>query len=265
MRARIDLNCDLGEGLDAWEPGVPGPESALLGAVTSANVACGFHAGDERVMAAVCRAAAERGVAVGAQVSYRDREGFGRRFLDVPADALRADVTEQLATLGRVARAAGTRVAYVKPHGALYNTVVHHEEQARALVDAVAAWVGGAGATVGDAPFPLVGLPGAVSLALARERGLRTVGEAFADRGYGPDGTLVPRTQDGALVVDPDAVVARVLAMVLQRQVVAVDGTVVPVDAESVCVHSDTPGATVLAAAVRRALDDADVHVRPFV
>ncbi|MBO9555459.1 5-oxoprolinase subunit PxpA [Cellulomonas sp.] len=256
MGGRIDLNCDLGEGLDDWVPGVAGPESLLLATVTSANVACGFHAGDERVMAAVCRAAAERGVAVGAQVSYRDREHFGRRFLDLPPDVLHADVAEQVAALRRAAAEAGTTVAYVKPHGALYNAVVRHEQQATAVVDAVVA----AG---GD--LPVVGLPGAVVLDVAGDRGLRAVREAFADRGYRADGTLVPRTEPGALVVDADAVVARVLDMVVRGHVVAVDGTVVPLDAESVCVHSDTPGATVLAAAVREALDGAGVVVEPFV
>ncbi|WP_273653754.1 LamB/YcsF family protein [Cellulomonas fimi] len=258
MGARIDLNCDLGEGLDDWVPGVAGLESRLLDVVTSANVACGFHAGDERVMAAVCRAAAERGVAVGAQVSYRDREGFGRRFLDVPPDVLRADVLEQVRALRRAAAASGARLSYVKPHGALYNAVVHHAEQAAAVVDAVVE-------SGGDDPLPVVGLPGAVVLDLARDRGLRAVAEAFADRGYRADGTLVPRSEPGALVVEPDEVVQRVLSMAVRRQVVAVDGAVVPVDAESVCVHSDTPGATVLAAAVRRALDDAGVAVGPFV
>lgn len=258
MGARIDLNCDLGEGLDDWVPGVVGPESRLLDVVSSANVACGFHAGDERVMAAVCRAAAERGVAVGAQVSYRDREGFGRRFLDVPPDVLRADVLEQVRALRRAAAASGARLSYVKPHGALYNAVVHHAEQAAAVVDAVVE-------SGGDDPLPVVGLPGAVVLDLARDRGLRAVAEAFADRGYRADGTLVPRSEPGALVVEPDEVVQRVLSMAVRRQVVAVDGAVVPVDAESVCVHSDTPGATVLAAAVRRALDDAGVAVGPFV
>ncbi len=256
MRARIDLNCDLGEGLDDWVPGVPGPESVLLDAVTSANVACGFHAGDDRVMAAVCRAAAERGVAVGAQVSYRDREHFGRRFLDVPPDVLRADVVEQVAALRRAAAVAGATVAYVKPHGALYNAVVRHEQQATAVVDAVVEVGGG---------LPVVGLPGAVVLDVARDRGLRAVTEAFADRGYRVDGTLVPRTEPGALVVDVDAVIARVLDMVVRGHVVAVDGSVVRLEAESVCVHSDTPGATVLAAAVREALDGAGVVVEPFV
>ncbi|MDC7123450.1 LamB/YcsF family protein [Cellulomonas fimi] len=259
MGARIDLNCDLGEGLDDWVPGVAGPESRLLDVVTSANVACGFHAGDDRVMAAVCRAAAERGVAVGAQVSYRDREGFGRRFLDVPPDVLRADVVEQVRALRRAAAASGAQVAYVKPHGALYNAVVHHAEQAAAVVDAVVEASGSGG------PLPLVGLPGAVVLDVARDRGLRPVREAFADRGYRADGTLVPRTEPGALVVDPDDVVARVLGMARDGRVTSVDGTVIPVDAESVCVHSDTPGAVTLAVAVRRALDEAGVAVGPFV
>jgi UPF0271 protein len=251
MATRIDLNCDLGEELDAWTPGVDGVDTQLLDVVTSANVACGFHAGDERIMAAVCRAAADRGVAVGAHVSYLDREHFGRRFLDVPADVLRAQVAEQVATLQRIARAGGARVTYVKPHGALYNAVVHHEAHARAVVDGV-----------GD--LPVVGLPGSAVLDAATARGLRAVTEAFADRGYRNDGTLVPRSEPGALVTDDAEVAARVVRLVADGLVRAVDGTEVRVSAESVCVHSDTPGAAVLAAAVRRALAAGGVVVQPF-
>jgi len=252
MATRIDLNCDLGEELDPWTPGVDGLDAQLLDVVTSANVACGFHAGDERIMAAVCRAAAERGVAVGAHVSYLDREHFGRRFLDVPADELRAQVAQQLATLQAVARGVGTRVAYVKPHGALYNAVVHHEAQARAVVEAVD-------------DLPVVGLPGSAVLDAAARRGLRAVTEAFADRGYRADGTLVPRSEPGALVTDGDEVAARVLRLATDHLVRAVDGTDVRVAAESVCVHSDTPGAAALAVAVRAALEAGGVRVAPFV
>ncbi|MEN0128810.1 MAG: 5-oxoprolinase subunit PxpA [Brevundimonas sp.] len=251
MEVSLDLNCDLGEEFDAWEPGVDGLDAQLLGIVTSANVACGFHAGDERVMAAVCRTAAARGVRVGAHVSYADREHFGRRFLDVPAAELRLQVAAQIATLSAIARANGTRVAYVKPHGALYNAVVHHEEQARAVVDAVGS-------------LPVVGLPGSAVLAHAQAAGLRAVTEAFADRGYRSDGTLVPRSEPGALVTDEAEVAARVLRLATEGVVRAVDGTDVAVGAESVCVHSDTPGAVVLAARVRRTLEAGGVRVRAF-
>jgi UPF0271 protein len=251
MAASIDLNCDLGEELDAWEPGVDGLDAQLLGIVTSANVACGFHAGDERVMAQVCRTAAARGVVVGAHVSYADREHFGRRFLDVPPGDLRSQVAEQVAILQRVAVANGTRVAYVKPHGALYNTVVHHEEQAAAVVDAIGS-------------LPVVGLPGSAVLALAAARGLRTVTEAFADRGYRRDGTLVPRGEPGDLVTDESEVAARVVRLATSGLVRGADGVDVAVTAESVCVHSDTPGAVLLAARVRAALEAGGVRVRAF-
>lgn len=252
MADRIDLNCDLGEELDAWEPGVDGLDTVLLDVVTSANVACGFHAGDERIMAAVCRAAAARGVAVGAHVSYQDRENFGRRFVDVTGDALQAQVAQQVETLRAIALHEGTRVAYVKPHGALYNTVVHHEEHARAVVAAIS-------------DLPVLGLPGSAVLAVARARGLRAVTEAFADRGYRADGTLVPRSEPGALVTDAGEVAARVVRLVDEGVVRAVDGTDVRVDAASVCLHSDTPGAAALARTVRAALVENGVAVLPFV
>jgi len=252
MAARIDLNCDLGEELDPWAPGERGLDAQLLDVVTSANVACGFHAGDARIMAAVCRSAAARGVAVGAHVSYLDREHFGRRFLDVPADVLREQVAQQVAELRAIAVGEGTRVAYVKPHGALYNAVVHHEAHARAVVDAID-------------DLPVVGLPGSAVLDAATAKGLRAVREAFADRGYRPDGTLVPRSEPGALVTSTDEVAARVVRIALEGVVRSVDGTEVRVPAESVCVHSDTPGAAALAAAVRAALDTAAVQVAAFV
>ena len=251
MAPHIDLNCDLGEELDAWVAGVDGLDAQLLDVVSSANVACGFHAGVARIMAAVCRAAAERGVAIGAHVSYLDREHFGRRFLDVPADVLRDQVAQQIAALREIALREGTRVAYVKPHGALYNGVVHHDAQAQAVVDAID-------------HLPVVGLPGSAVLAAATAKGLRAVREAFADRGYRPDGTLVPRSEPGALVTSAEQVAARVVRIAVEGVVRAVDGTDVRVAAESVCVHSDTPGAAALAVAVRAALTGAGVHVAPF-
>lgn len=254
--ARIDLNADLGEGLDPWHHGVPGPDAALLDVVTSANVACGFHAGGPQIMARTCAAAVERGVSIGAHVGYHDLEGFGRRAREIPADVLRAEIAYQIGALVAVARAAGGRVAYVKPHGALYNAIVHHEVQAEAVVAAVLAV---------DDSLPIVGLPGSVVLALARDSGLRAVGEAFADRGYLADGTLVPRAHPQALVTDASDVTARVLRLVADGVVRSIDGTDVPLVAESVCLHSDTPGAERLGLEVRAGLDAAGVDVRSFV
>ncbi len=253
MRA-IDLNADLGEGDGPWRL-EPSADDALLDLVSSANVAAGFHGGDSATMAATCVAALQRGVAVGGHPSYDDRAGFGRRRLDVPPTLLRAQVAHQLGALAAVAGSVGARMTHVKPHGALYNAVVHDEAQARAVVEAV---------IVVDPTLALLGLPGSRVHAVARAAGLRVVTEAFVDRGYRPDGTLVPRDRPGALVTDPRAAAARAVQMALEGTVTAVDGTVVRVDAMSLCVHSDTPGAVAIAAAVRDALGAAGVEVRPF-
>ena len=248
----IDLNADLGEGFGVWRLG---DDDALLGVVSSANVACGFHAGDPLTMRRVCGRAAAAGVAVGAQVSYRDLAGFGRRFIDVEPAELAADVLYQLAALDGIARAAGTRVSYVKPHGALYNAAVTHEGQAQAVVDAVLAF---------DRRLPVLGLPGSALLRSAEAAGMRPVAEGFADRGYTPEGRLVPRREPGALVEDPAAVAERAVRMATDGVVVAVDGTALLMPVESVCVHGDTPGAADLARAVRTALTAAGVGVRSF-
>jgi UPF0271 protein len=248
----LDLNADVGESFGAW---TLGDDAAMLDLVTSANVACGFHAGDPLTLRTTCAYAAERGVVVGAQVGYRDLAGFGRRFVDVPADALAADVIYQLGALSAMAHVAGTRVAYVKPHGALYNAVVHHEAQAQAVVDAVAAV---------DTSLPILGLPGSVVLHRATAAGLRAVGEAFADRAYTPAGTLVPRTEPGAVLHDPAEVAARVVRLARDGVVTAVDGSDVEVRAESVCIHGDSPGAVGMARAVRRELEAAGVEIRAF-
>ena len=248
----LDLNADVGESFGAW---TLGDDAAVLDVVTSANVACGFHAGDPLTLRRTCAYAAERGVVVGAQVGYHDLAGFGRRFVDVPADALAADVIYQLGALSAMAHVAGTRVAYVKPHGALYNAIVHHEAQAQAVVDAVVAV---------DTSLPILGLPGSVVLERATAAGLRAVSEAFADRAYTPDGRLVPRTQAGAVLHDPAEVAARVVRLAREGVVTAVDGTDVEVLAESVCIHGDTPGAVEMARAVRRELESAGIEIRPF-
>jgi 5-oxoprolinase (ATP-hydrolysing) subunit A len=248
----IDLNADLGEGFGVWRLG---DDDALLGVVTSANVACGFHAGDPSTMRRVCAGAVAAGVAIGAQVSYRDLAGFGRRFIDVPPAELTDDVLYQLAALDGIARAEGGRVGYVKPHGALYNAAVHHEGQARAVVDAVRAY---------DPSLPVLGLPGSSLLRRAEAAGLHPVPEGFADRGYTPEGTLVPRREPGALVTDPSAVAERAVRMAVDGVVTAIDGTAVDVAVASICVHGDTPGAVQLARAVRSALQEAGLDPAPF-
>lgn len=247
----MDLNADLGEGFGVWRLG---DDEAMLDVITSANVACGFHAGDAATMRRVCVVAAARGVAVGAQVSYRDLAGFGRRRIDYDPGELRDDVLYQLAALDGIARVAGTRVSYVKPHGALYNTAADDEVQANAVVHAVAEY---------DTRLAVLGLPASALLRAADAAGLRSVTEGFADRGYLASGRLVPRTRPEALVVDPAAVAARTLAMA-GGEIVAVDGTVVRQRVESICVHGDTPGAVALATSVRRALSDAGISVAPF-
>ncbi|MFG3163242.1 LamB/YcsF family protein [Streptomyces sp. NPDC048232] len=248
----IDLNADLGEGFGRWRLT---DDEGLLSVVTSANVACGFHAGDPATMRRVCELAAERGVAVGAQVSYRDLAGFGRRAMDVPPAELAAEVTYQIGALAVFARAAGTRVAYVKPHGALYNRVFRDEEQAAAVVDGVLL-AGGA--------LPVLGLPGSRVLERAAEAGLPAVPEAFADRAYTDQATLVPRGQEGAVVTGPDAVVARSVELARSGTVTARSGAVVTVRARSLCVHGDTPGAVDLARRVRERLEASGVRVEAF-
>jgi UPF0271 protein len=248
----MDLNSDLGEGFGTWQLG---DDNAMLDVVSSANIACGFHAGDPRTLLATCERAVSQGVVIGAQVGYRDLAGFGRRFIDYDSADLVADVIYQLGALDGLARAAGDRVLYVKPHGALYNTIVHHEQQAAAVVDAVRRY---------DPDLPVLGLPGSVFLALAEEARLTTVREAFADRGYRPDGTLVPRREPGALLHDPAEVAERMLRLVTDRTLVAVDGTVIKVEADSICVHGDSPGAVAMARAVHAALTEAGVPVTAF-
>ena len=236
----MDLNSDLGEGFGIWKLG---DDAALLGIITSANVACGFHAGDPSTMRRVCEQAARNGVRIGAQVSYRDLAGFGRRFIDADPNELADEVLYQIGALDACARAAGTEVVYVKPHGALYNATVHHEKQAEAVVNGIKAFK----------DLPVLGLPGSQLLAKAEAAGLRGVQEAFADRGYTPQGTLVPRSEPNALLTDTAQVVERAKRL-LDGEIVAVDGTVVKTRAESLCVHGDTPGAVHHAQAVREAL-----------
>ncbi|MGN6761717.1 MAG: LamB/YcsF family protein [Leifsonia sp.] len=253
MPRSVDLNSDLGESFGAW---TMGDDAALLRIVSSANVACGFHAGDPSTMLATCREAEANGVTVGAHVSYRDLPGFGRRSMDVPAGELRDEVLYQLAALSGLARVAGTAVRYVKPHGALYNRIVRDAAQARAVVDAVVAF---------DPALPLLGLAGSAVERAAADAGLRFVREAFVDRGYRADGTLVPRTDPGALLTEAPEIAERAVRMVTAGTVDAVDGTAVRLEVDSLCVHGDTSGAVAMARAVRSALAAAAIQVEPFV
>jgi 5-oxoprolinase (ATP-hydrolysing) subunit A len=248
----MDLNADLGEGFGIWRLG---DDEALLDVVTSANVACGFHAGDPGTMRRVCAAAAERRVPVGAQVGYRDLAGFGRRRIDYSFAELRDEVIYQIGALDGLCRVAGTTVRYVKPHGALYNVAAVDEMQAAAVVAATVDY---------DPALPVLCLPGSVLAQLATGAGLRAVAEGFADRGYLPDGTLVPRSAGGALVTPAADVAARAVRMAVERSVVAVDGTVVPCPVGSICVHGDTPGAVALARQVRAALEGAGLPLTAF-
>ncbi len=248
----VDLNADLGEGFGVWRLG---DDDAMLDVVTSANVACGFHAGDPAGLARVCRAAAQRGVRIGAQVSYRDLAGFGRRYIDMAPEDLTADVMYQIGALQALATAAGSNVSYVKPHGALYNTIVTDHHQAAAVALAVHAV---------DPRLPVLGLAGSAFFTAADHLGLRTVPEAFADRAYQPDGQLVSRREPDAVLEDAEEIAERVAAMVGHGRVAAIDGTTIPITVESVCVHGDSPGAVRIAKAVRDRLTADRVALKPF-
>ena len=248
----MDLNSDLGEGYGHW---TLGDDDALLEVVTSANVACGFHAGDPATIDRTVRRAVEHGVAIGAQVSYPDLVGFGRRDMDVPPDDLTADVLYQLGALEAFAKAAGSRVRYVKPHGALYNRIAGDPVQAAAVVEAIRRY---------DPALPLLTLPGSVAMQAAGAAGIAAVGEGFADRAYTAEGRLQSRREPGAVLRDPDQVAARALRMATEGRVETVGGGEVAVEIRSLCVHGDTPGAVAMAKAVRAALDRAGVRLEAF-
>ena len=244
----MDLNADLAEG-DALGP----DDRALLDVVTSASLACGFHAGSRPVMRAAAAACVERGVAIGAHVSYRDRDGFGRRVLDVPADLLAADLVEQWEALEEEVSAVGGRITYVKPHGALYTVMASDAGVATTVVDALALRC-----TV------LVGPPGGALAGVGARAGVAVVSEGFCDRGYLPDGLLVPRGEAGALLGDPDAAARQARSLATGGGVAAVDGSWVALSVRTLCIHGDHPEAGRVGRAVRRALDTAGVEVRTF-
>lgn len=238
MGGRVDLNVDLGESVERWESG---EDQRLLTHATSANVCCGAYAGDDDLITRTCAAAVEAGVAIGAQVGYPDREGFGRRAQDPAPRDLGDEVRRQIDHLTTLADRVGGIVTYVKPHGALYHRVARDEAQASALVEALLA---------DGSLLPLVGMPDSLALQIARDQGVPTVREGFADRAYATDGGLVPRDQPGALITDARDAAAQAVSLV---------GTV-----DSICLHSDSPGAAELLISVRAALDTRGVEVRAF-
>lgn len=248
----VDLNSDLGESFGRW---VLGDDAAMLGVVSSANIACGFHAGDPSTLRASCAGAVEAGVRIGAQVGYRDLAGFGRRFVDVEPAQLADDVVYQLGALDGFARVTGDRVRYVKPHGALWHAVIDHEAQAGAVVEAVAQY---------DDGLAVLGPDDSALQTVADTAGLRYVREAFADRAYGADGRLLSRTSPGAVLHDPETVARRVVRMLRDGEVDTDGGGRVSLRFESLCLHGDSPGAVAMARAVRAALADEGIAVRAF-
>ncbi|KQV37703.1 5-oxoprolinase subunit PxpA [Rhizobium sp. Root1204] len=249
----IDLNSDLGESYGAWRMG---DDETMLAIVSSANVACGFHAGDPAGIWKTVKAAAEKGVSIGAHVSYPDRVGFGRRDMDVTSGELIADVIYQIGALKGMAAAAGVTVGYVKPHGALYNRIAHDPKQGQAVIDAIKAI---------DPTLVLMGLANAPILALAQESGLKTVAEAFADRAYTPDGQLVSRREQGSVLHDTQLIARRMLQLAHEGTLEAIDGSTIKIDAQSICVHGDSPGAVAIAQEIRRAFEAGGITVQSFL
>lgn len=250
--ATIDLNSDLGESFGAWRMG---DDAAMLAIVSSANIACGFHAGDPAGILSVLREAAARGVAIGAHIAYPDLVGFGRRNMDPSSAELVADTIYQIGALQGLASAAGMRVRYVKPHGALYNTIAADQRQAADVI---------AGIKAIDPDLILMVGAGAPIVDQARDAGLRVVQEAFADRAYNSDGSLVSRRLPGAVLHDEDAIAKRVLRLVTEGRIPATDGTDIRLEAESICIHGDTPAAVAIAAKLRETLTANGVAIKPF-
>ncbi|MBO9171769.1 MULTISPECIES: LamB/YcsF family protein [Rhizobium] len=248
----IDLNSDLGESFGPWKMG---EDDALIEVVTSTNVACGFHAGDPAGILRTLRSAAARGVAIGAHVGYRDLVGFGRRNMDPTSEELIGDVIYQIGALKGLAQAAGTRVSYVKPHGALYNTIATDTRQAADVIAAIRAV---------DPELVLMALAGAPLVAQAQAAGLRVVEEAFADRAYTCDGHLVSRRQAGAVLHDAEEVAKRMVRLVREGVVDSIDGKPTRIKAQSICVHGDSPDAVRMARTLRRRLEEAGLTVRAF-
>ena len=249
----IDLNSDLGESYGSWSMG---NDEQILPIVSSTNIACGFHAGDPKSILQTLKQAAHLKVSVGAHVSYPDLVGFGRRNMDVAYDELYADVLYQISALQGLAQVAGTSVRYVKPHGALYNTIATNLVQAKAVIDAILAY---------DSSLVLVALAGSPLIEFARKQGLRVVSEAFADRAYHRDGTLVSRRQEGAVLHDVEMIAERVLDMIKKKGVMSIEGEFTPLKADTICLHGDSLGALQMAKVVRQTLADHQIAIHSFV
>ncbi|HUR32614.1 MAG TPA: 5-oxoprolinase subunit PxpA [Vicinamibacterales bacterium] len=247
---RIDLNADVGESFGAY---TLGDDEAVMRSVTSANVAAGFHAGDPTVLRRTIRLARELGVAVGAHPSFPDLAGFGRREMALPSAETEDLVLYQVAAVAGIAKSEGVALAHVKPHGALYNMAAHNRELAESIARAVFSF---------DPGLVLFALPQSALAAAGKAIGLRVALEGFADRAYQPDGALVPRNRPGAVIASVEEVVTRALQMAVERTVIAIDGSVVRVDADTLCIHGDTPGAATMAAWIRAGLGSADVDLR---
>lgn len=251
-KPEIDLNSDLGEGCDAEQME---RDEAILSVVSSANVACGFHAGSAEIMGETVRNASKYGVSIGAHISYLDREGFGRRDLDVPAEKLKNDLAYQIGALRAIAAMNGARVSYVKPHGALYNRIAYDEAQAQVVAESIAAI---------DPELSLLTLPDSAAMHAGQKSGIRCVAEGFADRAYTSEGRLVPRHIPGSVIVNPGEVVQRALQMASDGTVTSVDGKVLKIGVRSISLHSDTEGSASLSRQIRSALEKVGVRVAPF-
>lgn len=250
--ATIDLNSDLGENVPER---IISDDAAMLRIVTSANISCGFHAGRPLAIRETLATAVELGVMIGAHPGYDDYDNFGRINVDVDPATLQAQVEYQIGALMGLAAAVGGRVAYVKPHGALYNTIARDEIQARAVVAAVKAV---------NPSLVFLGLAGGVATEIAERQGLHIACEAFADRAYQPDGQLVSRSKPNSVLHDPDVVAARTLRLVEEGVIVAIDGSPIRVDAQSICVHGDSEGSVAMAAAIRALLEASGITIFPF-
>lgn len=250
--ASIDLNSDLGESYGAWHMG---DDQAMLNIVTSANIACGFHAGDPATILTTLRHAKHAKVAVGAHISYPDRGGFGRRKMDLSYDELFSDSLYQISALSGLAQSVGTQVSYVKPHGALYNTIAQDFSQAQAVIDALKAF---------NRSLSLVVLAGSPLVAMAQQQGIRVIQEAFADRAYHADGQLVSRREQGAVIHDPKLICQRMITLIQTSQIPTIDGGYATIEADSICVHGDNPAAVAIASLLRDALSQAGIELQAF-
>lgn len=248
----VDLNSDLGESFGSWKMG---NDEQILPVVSSANIACGFHAGDPLGILKTLKQAVQLGVTIGAHVAYPDLVGFGRRNMDLSHDELVADVLYQISALDGLAKVAGSKVKYVKPHGALYNTIAKDQKQAAAVIEAIKLY---------NPELVLVALAGAPLVEQARAAGLKVVSEAFADRAYNNDGSLVNRRLEGAVLHDAEFVAKRVVSMLKNGGVESIDGVFTPIQADTICLHGDTDGALEMSAAIKTELLKNNIQIRPF-